>query len=259
MRNKSRLTITLPQDVLEQVDGLVDGTEIRNRSHAIETLIRASLTPSVSTAVILAGGREKQATPPALKKVNGKYVFVQLVDHLKSFGITDIVVCAGQHMAQLKKEFNDGSPLGVKVRYVAEERPMGTAGALKLAEPLLAAKPFIVLHGDIITDINIHEFVTFHQTAETLANIGVKPRMGEKKYGQAFIQGNKIIKFLQTGTTEGISIVNTGLYVLQPQVLERIPAGKQASLESDVFPELAEARELSAFIFQGLWEEVSSI
>ena len=83
--------------------------------------------------------------------------------------------------------------------------------------------------------------------------------MGEKKYGQAFIQGNKIIKFLQTGTTEGISIVNTGLYVLQPQVLERIPAGKQASLESDVFPELAEARELSAFIFQGLWEEVSSI
>lgn len=257
MRNKSRLTITLPQEILKQVDNLVDGKEIRNRSHAIETLIRSSLTPTVNTAVILAGSKKRQTQPPVLMKVNGKYVFVQLIDHLKSFGITTVVVAAGFYTEQLQAEFNDGSPLGVQLQYVTEDTPMGTAGALKLAAPLLAQHPFLVVHGDILTDIDLHDFIAFHQQEETLATIGVKPRMGEKKYGQAFIQGNKIITFLQTGTTEGISIVNTGLYVLQPEVLKRIPVGKQASLESDVFPELAAEGELSAFIFQGLWEEVS--
>jgi mannose-1-phosphate guanylyltransferase/phosphomannomutase len=180
----------------------------------------------------------------------------QQIDHLKSYGITKVFICAGGFQSQIKEIFGDGSQMGVTIAFVSENKPMGTAGALKLAEGKLREEPFVVVHGDVLTDLNLREFIDFHLEEGSLATIGVKPRMGEKNYGQAFLHGNKIIRFLETGANQGISIVNTGLYVFSPEILERIPEGKKVKLESDIFPALAAERQLSAFIFQGNWNDV---
>lgn len=257
MRTKSRLTITLPEDVLNQVDSFIDGKQIRNRSHAIETLILKSLMPSVKTAVILAGGKGSVNGPPPLQKIFGKFLLAHQLEHLKNFGLANVVICGGSDSEKILQVFGDGSEFGVEIVYVDEKKPMGTAGAIKLAEKYLDSNPFLVMHGDVLTDLNLSEFIDFHLEENTLATLGVKPRMGEKEYGQVFMQGNKIIKFMENGATEGISIVNTGIYVFKPKVLDIIPAGKKLKLESAIFPALASERQLSAFIFQGVWRDVS--
>ncbi len=257
MRHKSRLTITLPGELLTKVDGLVDGKAVRNRSHAIELLIRSSMEPTVSMAVILAGGKKKMTTPPALKKIGNRPLLAITLENLKKYGIVDVFVCGGIYEKQIETVFGDGSQFGVKITYVEEKKPMGTAGSLKLTEKYVASNPFLVIHGDVLTDINLEDLVEFHLRENTKATIGVKPRMSEKKFGQAFLQGNKIIRFMERGANKGISIVNTGIYVLNPEVLAAIPRSKVASMEADVFPKLAENGELSAFIFQGIWFDVS--
>ncbi len=257
MRQKSRLTITLPTELLKRVDRLVDGNEVRNRSHAIETLIRKSLKPTVTTAVIIAGGRDKRAEVPLLKKIAKRPLLSIALENLKNYGIAEVIICAGFYEEQIKQVVGDGSGLGVAITYVPEPKPLGTGGAIKKAEAHLQGNPFLVIHGDVLSDINLRDFINFHLREDTLVTLGVKPRMSEENYGQAFLQGNKIIKFMEKGASEGISIVNTGIYIVKPKVLEMIPAGKRTSMEADIFPKLVEMGELSAFVFQGLWYNVS--
>ncbi len=254
---KVRLTITIPEDLLHLVDTRVDKRSIRNRSHAVEHLLRKALTASVQTAVLLAGGRADRP-PEALKRVHNRPLIQHTLEHLKVHGITSLVVCAGPHTAAIQAALSDNT-WGIRVVFVTgEESPLGTAGALKLAEPHLGQAPFLVVHDDVLTTLNLTDFIAFHFEQQTLATMAVKPRMSEEKYGQVFLQGNKIIQFLKSGRSEGISIVNTGMYVLQPQVFQYIQPGIVSTLESEVFPQLAAQRELSAFIFQGLWHDISS-
>jgi mannose-1-phosphate guanylyltransferase len=255
---KARLTITLPEDVLQLVDTLVDKKSIRNRSHAIEHVLRTALSTRVQTAVLLAGGRADQE-PSALKRINNRPLIHYTLEHLKAHGFTRLVVCGGTHTAALKAALGSDSAWGIHVVYVTGEKtPLGTAGVLKLAQPQLGQLPFLVLHGDVLTTLNLTEFIAFHFEQRTLATMAVKPRMSEEKYGQVFLQGNKIIQFLPIGRSEGISIVNAGVYVVQPEALEHLRSGVVSNLESHVFPQLAAQRELSAYIFQGLWHDISS-
>lgn len=257
MRSKARLTITLPNELLNQIDGLVDGRAIRNRSHAIELLIRDSLKPRVDTAVILAGGRSDDPEPPPLRLIDGRSLIAITIEHLARYGITNLILLAGPHQAAIRAIIGRGERLGVRVTYVDEPQPSGTAGAVKLAEPYLHPGPFLVVHGDILTTINLSDFIAFHKSEATTASMAVKPRQAERSYGQVMLQGNRITDFYENGQDAGISIVNTGVYLLEPAVLNLITAGQPARLETDVFPQLAQVGELSAFFFQGIWYDIS--
>ena len=254
---KSRLTITLSSEILKKVDRIIDGKNIRNRSHAIEHLIRKSIEPMVDTAVILAGGKPKTKTPPPLIRIHQRHLLSLMIDHLKKFGVTKLIICAGPFEKRIKREFNSGSTIGVTINYVSETQLLGTAGAIKRAKEYLKDNPFLVVHGDVLTDLNLNDFVRVHQDENSLATIGVKPRIAEKKYGKVLLQGNKITDFLAQEGERGISIVNTGVYLFEPEVLNMIPRKTPSSLERDVFPRLAKMGELSAFLFQGVWFDVS--
>lgn len=258
MRKKARLTITLSRDLLQQIDRMVDQRTVRSRSHAIESLVRQSLTPAVSTAVILAGGPQKGETLPALAPIDGQPLIRRQVEHLQSSGIRTILILAGLHEAALRRELGEGVP-GVHLIYVPETEPLGTAGALKLAESYLQGVPlFLVLHGDVLTDIDIADFVSFQQKENRLASIAVKPRQAERNLGKVLLQGNRITDFLQAGQDQSISIVNTGVYLLRPDVLSLVEPHAAAKLETEIFPRLASMGELSAFLFQGIWFDISS-
>jgi NDP-sugar pyrophosphorylase family protein len=257
MRSKARLTITLPKDLLNQVDRQIDGHAIRNRSHAIETLIRRSLTPVVTTAVILAGGQNDGGEIPALRSIQDRKLIHIAISHLVDYGIRNLVILAGNNEEQVRRVLGNGASTGVAIQYAQEGKPLGTAGALKAAEELLAQGPFIVMHGDVLTNINLSEFVNFHNNERRMATIAVKPRNAEPKYGKVMLQGNRITDFYDEDRSEGISIINTGVYLFEPELLSLLAEGQAAKLEKDVFPRLAVMGELSAFLFQGIWFDIS--
>lgn len=255
MIKKSRLTITLSQDLLKNVDATIDEQLIRNRSQAIEHLLQQSLGKKVTTAVVLAG--DKSPTPRSLKKIGDRYLFSILIDHLKAHDITNIIICGGKHNNAIYDTFKDGAHLGVNLQYVQELNPLGTAGAIKKAENLITGPTFLVIHGDVLTNLNLSDFIEFHKNEQAIATIGVKPRLGEKKYGMLSLQGNRVIGFTKSSANVGISIINTGLYVFETKILNFIPKNKPSNLEDDIFPLLVKNKELSAFIFQGIWYDIS--
>jgi NDP-sugar pyrophosphorylase family protein len=257
MRSKARLTITLPKDLLKQVDRQIDGHTIRNRSHAVETLIRQSLTPVVATAAILAGGNYEKGENPALMPIQDRRLIHITVNHLLDYGIRHLVVLAGRQEEAIRSVLGDGTGTGLTIQYAQERTPLGTAGALKAAEGYLAHGPFLVVHGDVLTNINLTDFVNFHNNEKRLASIAVKPRNAEPKYGKVMLQGNRITDFYDEDRSEGISIINTGVYLFEPEVLSLLVEGQAAKLEQDIFPRLAEMGELSAFLFQGFWFDIS--
>ncbi len=257
MRSKARLTITLPADLLAEIDRMIDKRTVRNRSHAIELLLRESLKPTVSTAVLLAGGSSDMEQLPALLPIQGQALIVQTVNHLIAHGICSFVILAGQNEPLIRGLLGNGKYMGAEIHYVGEAQPMGTAGALKAAEGYLLDQPFLVFHADILTDINIADFVKFHSSQNKLATIAVKPRQAESDYGKVMLEGSEITDFIPESQDQGISIVNTGVYLFEPEVLSLIGSGTTTRLETDVFPKLAKMGELSAFLFQGIWFDIS--
>lgn len=256
---KTRLTITLPPDLLKTIDAFVDKKTIRNRSHAIEHLVRKSLGSQVTTAVILAGGSRSNATHPLLKKIGESYLFHCQLDNLKKYGVKNIILSLQETDQHLEDVFGDGSAQGVSISYSYDRTRLGTAGALKHALKLLPHQAaVIVLHGDVLTNIALDELIAFHQAEEADVTLAVKPRIGKRELGQVYLQGSRVTTFTKNSVESEISIINTGVYIINHEVIASIPNKKPLYLESDVFPHLAEQNKVRAFIFQGIWYDVST-
>lgn len=254
---KQRLTITLSESILKKVDKYIDGVQIRNRSHAIESLLENSFSPSIDTAVILAGGHQASSDIPALKKIGDRSVLAITLEKLRDIGIDRVIVCAGAVTEPIKAEFGDGSTMGLSLLYTEEPEELGTAGALKIAEKFLTEDPFLVIHADVLSDLDLADLVEFHLQENAAATIAVKPAMGTKELGHVHLSGNRIDAFLDSSEKRGISIINTGMYILDPVVLAQITPNSKLFLEKDIFPSLARQGELSAFVFQGNWFDVT--
>ncbi len=97
----------------------------------------------------------------------------------------------------------------------------------------------------------------FHQDETSIATMAVKPRLAEKKYGKVILQGNKIVDFVGQKGDRGLSIVNAGIYLFEPEIFNYIPNKTPVYLDIDVFPKLARKGRLSAYIFQGIWYDIS--
>lgn len=256
MRSKKRLTITLPPDILDEIDRRIDKKTVRNRSHAIELLLRESMKPTISTAVILAGGARDEEHFPALLPIQGQALIVRTLNHLIAHGIHRFVILPGQNESLLRGLLGDDVYMGATIHYIPEVTPLGTAGALKKAEAYIADQSFIVFHGDILTDINIDDLIRFHSSQNKLATIAVKPRQAGPHLGKVMLEGSAITEFIPRSRQEGVSIVNTGVYLFEPEVLSLIGDRPNIDLETDIFPKLANLGELSAFLFRGIWFDI---
>lgn len=256
---KQRLTITLSPDLLKVVDTLVDRRNIRNRSHAIEHLIRQSIGKNITTAVFLAGGYKETEENPLLKKLHGQTLLEIQIKHLKKYGISKVVFCLNKSDQAIEKMYGDGEKFDIQLEYSYESKQLGTAGALKQAANLLQNDvAFVVLHADVISNIELDEVIEFHQTQHAEATLVVKPKLGEKELGQVYMKGSRVTSFSKTAVESEMSIINTGIYVLSTSILKTISAKKPSYLETEVFPQLAQENKLSAFIFQGIWYDIST-
>jgi mannose-1-phosphate guanylyltransferase/phosphomannomutase len=191
----------------------------------------------------------------------GRPMMEHIVALLRRHGITDIVVTVAFLPNAIRSYFGNGAELGVRMVYAAEESPLGTAGSVGNAKDELKER-FLVISGDVLTDIDLTEVIEFHEKNEALATIALSAVENPLEFGIVITQEDgSIERFLEKpGWGQVFSdTINTGIYVLEPEILERIPEGRSVDFSSEVFPAVLEAGEpLYGFVADGYWEDVGT-
>lgn len=265
MGNRERLTITLQKTILAKVDSLIDKTKIRNRSHAIEYLITQSLTPKVTQAVILAGGKGLNMRPftfempKGLFPVGGRPILEHIVEILSKYEIRDIIFSIGHLGEKIREHFGDGKKFGVRISYISEDKEAGTGGALLLARKQLKQSSFLVIHGDILIDIDLNDFIAFHQKREVIGTIALTSVVDPSSFGEVVLHGTRIAQFVEKPEKgqQKSQLISCGLYIFEPEIFRFFPKTIPFRLE-DIFPQLVASRQLAGFLFAGRWVDIGT-
>ncbi len=211
-------------------------------------------------AVILAGGFGKRLAPltsevpKPLLPVGGKPILVRQIEWLRRFGVTDVVLAVGYLRHKIFEALGDGRRLGVRIFYSVEEEPLGTGGAVKNAEPFITDEVFIVLNGDVLTNLDLNKLVeTLGDADGAIALVPLRSPYGIVE----FDKDGYITRFREKPLLEGFYI-NAGVYALRRKVLSELP--DRGNIEETLFPRLAQQRRLKAVVYRDVfWKSVDSL
>ncbi|MDL4812917.1 mannose-1-phosphate guanyltransferase [Actinomadura opuntiae] len=219
-------------------------------------------------AVVMAGGEGTRLRPmtanqpkPLLPLVN-RPIMEHVLRLLKRHGFSETVVTVQFLAALIRNYFGDGEELGMSLSYATEEVPLGTAGSVKNAEAALRDDRFLVISGDALTDIDLTDMVRFHERNGALVTIGLKRVPNPLEFGIIIVdEAGRVQRFLEKPTWGQVfsDTVNTGIYVMEPEVLDHVAAGESVDWSSDVFPKLlAEGAPLYGYVADCYWEDVGT-
>ncbi|HSI85355.1 MAG: nucleotidyltransferase family protein [Candidatus Methylacidiphilales bacterium] len=179
-----------------------------------------------NTAVIMAGGRGTrlgaltQKVPKPMLKVAGRPILERLLLHFLSYGIRDFYFSV-QHLSEvIESHFGDGARFGCSIRYLREEEPLGTCGALSLL-PAAPEHPMLVCNGDLVTEANVDALLDYHTAHENAVTAGVKDYTHEIPFGCVDLEGDRIVALREKPTIS--KVINAGIYVLSPRVVSTVP------------------------------------
>ncbi|MBO3748522.1 mannose-1-phosphate guanyltransferase [Streptosporangiaceae bacterium NEAU-GS5] len=219
-------------------------------------------------AVVMAGGEGTRLRPmtanqpkPLLPIIN-RPIMEHVLRLLKRHGLTETVVTVQFLAALIRNYFGDGDELGMTLHYATEEVPLGTAGSVKNAADKLREDRFLVISGDALTDIDLTDMIRFHRENRALVTIGLKRVPNPLEFGIIIVDDDgRIQRFLEKPTWGQVfsDTVNTGIYVMEPSVLDEVPAGEPVDWSADVFPRLLErGAPIYGYVADGYWEDVGT-
>ncbi len=219
-------------------------------------------------AVIMAGGEGTRLRPltsnapkPLLPLVN-RPMMEHVVDLLKRHGIDEIVVTVAFMANAIREYFGDGSEFGVNIVYATEETPLGTAGSVRNAMQHLTER-FVVISGDVLTDIDLGAIVEFHEANDAMATIGLVHVENPLEFGIVITkEDGSIERFLEKPTWGQVfsDTINTGIFVCEPEIFDFIEPDRPVDFSGEVFPALLEkGRPLYGAIAEGYWEDVGTL
>lgn len=194
--------------------------------------------------VIMAGGKGArllpytETCPKPMLKIGDKPMLEHIVNRAKSRGFTNIVIAINYLGHVIEEYFESGAAFGVSIRYLKEEKPLGTAGALSILKEI-PTKPFIVTNGDILTDICYGEALDYHLLNNAEATMSVRAHEWQNPYGVVELNGIEITGFQEKPVIQ--SYVNAGIYVLSPSTLTFLNKGEWCDMPS-LFERLQEAK-----------------
>lgn len=200
---------------------------------------------------------------PMMTLVDRPFVAHQL-DLLRRHGVRDIVFSCGYRPDALRAHFGDGSAMGVRLRYVVDPEPLGTAGAIRNAEDLIDDAPFLVLNGDILTDLDLTAFAAAHRETGAVGTIALTPVEDPSAFGLVRLHDDgSVEEFVEKPSPGELRPgepyrINAGTYLLAREVLERIPAGRACSIEREVFPALAADGVLFGHPSDAYWRDIGT-
>lgn len=226
--------------------------------HFLRDLIVASRKPNI--AVIMAGGKGTRlrpitdAIPKPMVEVAGRPILERIVLHLVGTGITEIYLAVNYMAELIEAHFRDGAEFGCRISYLRESLPLGTGGALSLL-PRMPDHPFLVLNGDQLTRIDFEAMLDQHTRTGDLATIAVGRHAVRLPYAVLREAEGKIAAIDEKPTVH--FLVNRGIYVLSPFVLEHVPCDAEFHITSLFEALLAKGHTIGAFNFDDYWLDVT--
>lgn len=265
--NRERITITIKKEIIKLLDGTIDGQNVRNRSHAIETLLVKTLLKKPAKVLILAGGREiklpqiHREIPKAMLPINGRPLLEHTILRLRASGLKDIVISLGWGGQKIKDYFRNGSKFGVNISYLEQNTARhSTTQPLREAKSLFLEGTFVLVYGDVLADINYADFLEFHSLQKNLvATMALSSAEKANMWGLAKLVGSRVVEFEEKPKNSDIQshLVNAGVYVMEPKIFDYLN-GDMVKLEKDLFPRLAEESKLGGYSFGGDWYDIST-
>jgi mannose-1-phosphate guanylyltransferase len=219
-------------------------------------------------AVVLVGGEGTRLrpltyhTPKQLLRVVGFPMLERVLSKLATFGIDEAVLALGYQPDAFLKAYPDGTAAGVKLHYAVEEKPLDTAGAIRnAAEQIGIDETFLVINGDVLTDLDVGHLLRFHAANPGSATIGLVKVADPSHFGVVVTdESHRALRFVEKPPRDSApsNDINAGIYVLEPEVLDRIALGARVSMERELFPSLVADGRLFATTYECYWVDAGT-
>jgi mannose-1-phosphate guanylyltransferase/phosphomannomutase len=219
-------------------------------------------------AVVMAGGEGTRLRPltsnqpKPMVPIVGKPCMEHILELLRDHGFQEIVVTVAFMPQAIRSYFGDGSNLGLQIEYSVEETPLGTAGSVRLASGRLEGTT-LVISGDALCDIDLTRLVEFHREKSAAVTIGLKSVENPLEFGIVVTDDNgRIERFLEKPSWGQVfsDTINTGIYVLEPEVLNHVPRDRPFDFSKELFPLLLEmGRPMYGYVCDGYWQDIGNL
>ena len=219
-------------------------------------------------AVVMAGGEGTRLRPltsnqpKPMVPIVGKPCMEHILELLKQHGFEDVIVTVAFLPQAIRSYFGGGETLGVDMSYSVEESPLGTAGSVRLAAGRLD-DTFLVISGDALCDIDLTQLVAFHKEKGAAVTIGLKSVDNPLEFGIVVTdEEGRIERFLEKPSWGQVfsDTINTGIYVMEPEVLKHVPGDRPYDFSKELFPYLLEmGRPLYGYVMDGYWQDIGNL
>lgn len=215
---------------------------------------------SIMKTVILAGGKGTRLRPyttvfpKPLMPINDKPILEIVIRQLRSHGFDEVIIAVG-HLAELIMAFfNDGSKYGIKIEYVREEKPLGTAGPLSLMKDRLN-ETFLMMNGDVLTTLDYSAFVDAHKGNGAVATIAVKKRSVKIDFGVPQVEKDgRIVGYVEKPEID--YLVSMGVYAFEPDVLEYIRPNEYLDFPDLIRKLISNGKTVKGYVYDGPWLDI---
>jgi len=219
-------------------------------------------------AIIIAGGFGTRLrpltynTPKAMVPVANIPFILHQIELIASYGIKDIILNLHYLSMSVKSILEKERRPGIRLYYSIEEIPLGTAGAVKNAQEYFDEDPLLIFNGDILTDLNLKELLSFHKAKKAQATLTLTKVEDPTTYGLVITDKKKVVKeFIEKPSWERVTAntINAGIYVIEPRVFREVPFGIEYSFERELFPKLLkEGQPVYGFESDAYWIDIGS-
>ena len=237
--------------------------DAQSRVVGLESLDDLLESPALkeNLAIILAGGQGARlrpltdSTPKPLLKVGGRPVLELIVQQLRTYGFHQLFISVNYKGSQIEEYFGDGAHHGVEIQYLREPEPLGTAGSLALLPA--QDKPCLVVNGDLLTAVRLDHMLDFHQEGGFSFTIGVKEYPFQFPFGIVETKEDRVVSFREKPTEA--RLINAGVYILEPDVLEMVPRGRYYDMNSLIADMLGKPEcPVGAFVIHEYWMDIGN-
>jgi mannose-1-phosphate guanylyltransferase/phosphomannomutase len=219
-------------------------------------------------AVVMAGGEGTRLRPltsnqpKPMVPIVGKPCMEHILELLREHGFEDVIVTVAFLPQVIRSYFGDGTSLGLDIQYSVEENPLGTAGSVRLASDALD-DTFLVISGDALCDIDLGQIVDFHKEKGAAVTIGLKSVENPLEFGIVVTDDDgRVERFLEKPSWGQVfsDTINTGIYVLEPEVLKHVPTERPYDFSKELFPLLLEmGRPIYGYVCEGYWQDIGNL
>lgn len=215
------------------------------------------LSALVADACVMAGGLGERLlpltleTPKPMLSIGGKPLLESTIERLRDCGIQNIWLSINYKRQVIRDHFGDGNELGVRIRYIEEEFPMGTAGSLSL---ISADNPLLVINGDVVTRVDFVSLVNHHNFAGNDLTVGARIHDYTVPFGVLELDGDRVSGVVEKPSFR--NFVNAGIYVLNPETLELIPRGVRYDMTDLIQLVLSENKSVGSFPIYEYWSDI---